>query len=153
MSKKILPASKPANSKRPGIKINRQAVYDKFNGHCAYCGCMLEKGWHADHVEPCRRIIRRKYDKLQKTWTYKFIRYAHPERDHIDNIFPSCPSCNINKHGNTIEEFRNNIAGYLRSLNARMVQYKVVKRYGLVVETDTPVIFYFERFDQIDEMR
>lgn len=76
--------------------------------------------------------------------------FTNPEANHIDNYMPSCPSCNINKHEATIEQFRNNIAGYLNSLNLRMVQYKMVKKYGLVEETGKPVIFYFETLTPIN---
>lgn len=28
----------------------RQALFEKYGGRCAYCGCDLPvKGWHADH--------------------------------------------------------------------------------------------------------
>lgn len=127
-------------------KKERQLVFDKYDGHCAYCGCRLEKGWHVDHVEACRR----EYDFVPNEkgqWVTRFTGYSNPDANHIDNYMPSCPSCNINKHGDTIEQFRQAIIGYLRSLNLRMVQYKMVKKYGLVTETEKPVIFYFETFN------
>lgn len=134
-------------------KSQRQKVFDKYGGKCAYCGCELQKGWHVDHAEPCRRIIRseRKVidDRGNWEWVDKLVGYSNPDAHHIDNYMPSCPSCNINKHGDTIEQFRENIAQYLRSLNLRMVQYKMVKKYGLVEETGKPVIFYFEYSTQL----
>lgn len=134
-------------------KADRQKVFDKYGGKCAYCGCDLEKGWHVDHVEPCRRITRLEsveqpegvYPRYK--WVERFVGYANPDANHIDNYMPSCPSCNINKHGDTIEGFRESIAGYLRSLNLRMVQYKMAKKYGLVEETGIEVRFYFEKFN------
>lgn len=40
------------------INKKRQAIWDKSNGHCWYCGCQLgEKGWHADHFEPVVRNL------------------------------------------------------------------------------------------------
>jgi 5-methylcytosine-specific restriction endonuclease McrA len=149
-------------------KKEREAIFNKYGGKCAYCGCNLEKGWHTDHIQPCRRIVKRtrrayynkttgavatRKDRQSPTFKEDFewrdardivVGYRHPERNTLDNYMPSCPSCNINKHGDTIEKFRESIAGYLRSLNLRMVQYKVVKRYGLVEETGKPVVFYFE---------
>jgi 5-methylcytosine-specific restriction endonuclease McrA len=131
----------------------RQEVFDKCNGRCAYCGCELEKGWHVDHVEPVRRGERYVYDengnRIRKDGEYVMEYYEiHPERNSADNYMPACASCNINKHSDTIEEFRKNIAKYLESLNLRMVQYKMVKKYGLVEETNKPVIFYFETLTQ-----
>lgn len=137
-------------------KKERQQVFDKYDGRCAYCGCELQKGWHCDHVEPVRRGKRYKLDekgnRIRKGNDYETEYYEiHPERNHIDNYMPSCPSCNINKHGETIEDFRKNIAHYLTSLNLRMVQYKMVKKYGLVEETNKPVLFYFETVNQKNE--
>ena len=131
-------------------KSDRQKVFDKYVGKCAYCGCELQKGWHVDHAEPCRRIIS--FDVVVKPgggykYVQKAVGYSNPDANHIDNYMPSCPSCNINKHGDTIEQFRQNITGYLRSLNLRMVQYKMVKKYGLIEETNKPVLFYFEIFN------
>jgi 5-methylcytosine-specific restriction endonuclease McrA len=149
----------------------RKIVYEKYGGRCAYCGCELQKGWHVDHVEPCRRITewqgagyaypngklvpreelrgKTEGDMVDagikwKEGRYVTIGYANPDAHHIDNYMPSCPPCNINKHGDTIEQFREAISGYLHSLNLRMVQYKMVKKYGLVEETNKPVVFYFE---------
>jgi len=36
-------------------KSTRIEVFNKYNGHCAYCGCDLQKGWHVDEIEPVRR--------------------------------------------------------------------------------------------------
>lgn len=127
-------------------KNDREIVFNKYGGYCAYCGCKLEKGWHVDHVEPCRREYEFVRNPVTRDWTNKFVGYSNPDANHIDNYMPSCPSCNINKHGDSIEGFRASIAGYLRSLNLRMVQYKMAKKYGLVEETNKPVIFYFEKY-------
>lgn len=72
------------------------------------------------------------------------VGYMHPERLHIDNQMPACASCNINKHSMSLEEFRSMIAGFINSLNLRIIQYKIAKRYGLIAEVEKPVVFYFE---------
>jgi hypothetical protein len=128
-------------------KSDRLKVFNKYGGRCAYCGCELPvKGWHLDHMEPIGR--RWKYKTLPNglaTYTRVPNGCDFPERDHIDNAMPSCAKCNINKHGDTVEQFRANIAKYLESLNKRMVQYQMAKKYGLVKETGNYVVFYFER--------
>lgn len=123
----------------------RKQVFEKYHGHCAYCGCMLpEKGWHIDHVKPVRRLYEDVSIESKGEWKRVCVGMGKPKLDCLDNCMPSCASCNINKHGYSIEEFRKNISGYLNSLNLRMVQYKMAKKYGLVVETNQPVVFYFE---------
>jgi hypothetical protein len=125
-------------------KTDRQKIFNKYGGRCAYCGCELQKGWHVDEIEP----IRRNWEYVEGKDGYNTVkRYTdciHPERLHIDNQNPSCASCNINKHSESLEQFRKNIAAYMKHLNEISTQYKIAKRYGLVVETGKPVMFYFE---------
>lgn len=114
-------------------KKERQQVFDKYGGRCAYCGEELQKGWHVDHIEPIRRHFWKNNGDCD-----------HPEREHIGNYMPACASCNISKHSGSIEDFRNLIAGFIPSLNRYSTQYKIAKRYGLVSENNNPVTFYFE---------
>jgi len=154
-------------------KAEREKIFNKYNGRCSYCGCVLEKGWHVDEIEPCIRlyewekahwrhkITKEKFNnsikdglsevQLLKDYEYRkermvFKGYQYPERLHIDNQNPSCASCNINKHGGTIEEFRQLIQGFTKHLNENNTQFKISKRYGLVHETPKPIVFYFETF-------
>ena len=114
------------------MRSDREILFNKYNGKCAYCGCNLLKGWHQDHKEPIRRF--------DGGYMYKHL-------DNIDNKEPSCSSCNINKHSMSVEEFRSLIEGFIKSLNERSTQYKIAKRYGLIQETNKPVVFYFETFE------
>lgn len=128
-------------------KKDREVVFNKCNGNCAYCGDELQKGWHVDEVMPVRR--NHKFDHEKR----KFVLdrenpYYHPERMNIDNQMPSCPSCNINKHSMELEEFRALIQNFINSLNRDSTQYKIAKRYGLVSENIKPVVFYFETLKQ-----
>lgn len=70
--------------------------------------------------------------------------FNKPENDNYENKIPSCSSCNINKHGMNIEQFRRFIEKFVVSLNRDSVVYRVAKRYGLIQETGKKVIFYFE---------
>jgi len=124
------------------MKANRQLIFDKFNGHCAYCGCELQKGWHVDELLPCKRIFE--FDREKRKWVWSG-KYEHPERLTVDNQMPACASCNINKHSLPLESFRNLISGFINSLNRDSVQYKIAKRYGLLQEIEKPVVFYFEK--------
>ena len=150
-------------------KKKRELIFNKYNGRCAYCGCELQKGWHIDELLPVRR--NRKllkagfYHKITKeikpahhramldsNYEYTDSRWVsdgceHPERLHIDNQMPACPSCNINKHSLSLEEFRKLIEGFRKHLNEVSTQYKISKQYGLLIEVFTPVEFYFEKFE------
>jgi len=109
----------------------REKVFEKCNGRCAYCGDVLPEKWHIDHLEPVNRCLKTK--KMNK-----------PERDVIENMMPACPSCNNYKHSFTLEVFRREVGLLVGRLNSTFTQYKIAKRFGLVQETQNPVIFYFE---------
>lgn len=125
-------------------KIERQMIFEKFGGRCAYCGCELKKGWHIDHKEPIQR--RWKYVQVESSLYKKRIEDGcdNPERDNVENCIPACASCNIQKSSLSVEAFREKISNFINSLNSYHNQYKFAKRYGLVEETNKPVVFYFE---------
>ena len=124
-------------------KADRQKIFDKYGGKCAYCGCELQKGWHVDEIEPIRRNWGT-FLRKDGTTSKMFTDCLHPENLNIGNQNPSCASCNINKHSESLEQFRKNIAAYMKNLNEISTQYKIAKRYGLVKETGIEVKFYFE---------
>lgn len=123
-------------------KKDRGIVFNKYGGKCAYCGCELQKGWHVDEVQPVRRNYKDEW--VNGKWVRKFVSYEHPERMCIENQNPACASCNINKHSDTLENFRKAIKGYMNYLNEISTQFKIAKRYGLITENDIEVKFYFE---------
>jgi 5-methylcytosine-specific restriction endonuclease McrA len=111
----------------------RDRLFIKYNGKCAYCGDDLQRGWHIDHFLPLVRSISGE----QK----------HSERNGFDNLKTSCPSCNNYKHSHSIEEFRRLISE-LRKQLMRTTQYRISLRYGLVVEVEKEVVFYYEQLQQ-----
>ena len=123
-------------------KKDREIIFNKYGGKCSYCGDPLQKGWHVDELLPVKR--NHKYDKDKQKFVWDGT-YEHPERLNINNQMPSCPSCNINKHSGSIEEFRSLITGFMKHLNEINTQYKIAKRYGLVKEEIKPIVFYFEQ--------
>ena len=122
-------------------KTDRELIFNKYDGKCAYCGCELTKGWHADHIEPILRDFI--YNKNKQRFETNGI-YRNPENDNLQNYNPSCPSCNIQKNSYTLEQFRENIKQFVNSLNQYSTQYKFAKKYGLVSENDIEVKFHFE---------
>jgi hypothetical protein len=124
------------------MKYNRDELKQKYEGRCAYCGCLLEGKWHADHVVPVRRTV--KYITTPDGFKKKVRVFENPELDTIENLVPACASCNINKHSMTVEQFRDSIYQYVESLNKRMVQYQMAKKYNLITETGLPIKFYYE---------
>lgn len=108
----------------------REKVYSKFDGKCAYCGCELNGKFHIDHIEPIRRNSNGSC--------------LNPKNESLENMNPSCPSCNIMKHSMTLEQYRKSIKNFVTNLNKYNNQYKFAKKYGLVTENNIEVKFYFE---------
>lgn len=117
-------------------KVQRAELKSKFGGRCAYCGYELGERWHADHLE-----------SVQRNWGEfaKEVPMLKPENDRLDNLMPSCAPCNISKHSMPLEAWRKWLAGHVDSLNSYHPIYRLAKAYGLVQETDMPVVFYFEK--------
>lgn len=115
----------------------REQVHNKYNGHCAYCGCKLElKDMQVDHLVPIFR-------NCEDGKTYGRERGTND----FENLMPSCRNCNNLKSFYNIDEFRNVIKGLQNSLNLYNTNYRNIKRYGLIEEIDKPIVFYFEKLE------
>ena len=67
------------NQRRKLTKDERMAVYEKTNGHCAYCGCELEyKDMQVDHVIPING-------------------WSEQGEDTLDNMLPACRAATTTK--------------------------------------------------------
>jgi 5-methylcytosine-specific restriction endonuclease McrA len=123
--------------RKPIPKKIREQVYNKYGGHCAYCGCPLEyKDMQVDHIE--------------SVYTSSLLKKE--VNDSIENYMPSCRMCNFYKSTSTIEQFRNNLKNMLMR-NVRLpFDYRLALKYGLIKEDIKPIIFYFEKGISNDEI-
>lgn len=107
----------------------RQQVYEKYGGHCAYCGCELEyKNMQVDHIEP----------------VYRALYQGNEANNTTDNYNPSCRACNFYKGTWSLDQFRDNIEHMLIKKLHRDFNYKMLVKYGMIHEDFKPVRFYFE---------
>ena len=110
--------------RKPIPKPIRIQVYNKYSGHCAYCGCELEyKDMQVDHINPL---------------------YWHNGANDIENYNPACRTCNFYKSTYTIEKFRERLQTLHERLEKNFI-YRLAKNFGIVKENDAPVKFYFEK--------
>jgi hypothetical protein len=112
-------------------KINRQQVYEKYDGHCGYCGSKLAtiKDMQIDHIVP--------------KWKYT-EGYVQGDMNGESNLMPSCRTCNHYKRGYSLEEFRK----LMLTLHERVCsQYitKVAIKYGIVHINTFGGKFHFEQ--------
>lgn len=122
-------------------KAQRATLREMFGGRCAYCGEPLGDRWHADHFEPVER-------KLQHVRGKGFVATGElyrPENDCIENMMPSCAPCNIDKHAMSLEGWRAKLSRSLDVLGNNQPTYRHARRFGLLLETPKPIVFYFER--------
>ena len=116
-------------------KKTRIEVYNKYNGHCAYCGKEIEyKDMQLDHMIPKQRE--------------RFKRYTEEEIECFENYMPSCRRCNHYKRAHSLETFRKMIEEIPKKLFRDSYIYKVGLDYDLVKDNTHKVKFYFEQFDE-----
>ncbi len=115
-------------------KEKRLEVYNKYNGHCAYCGKHIEyKDMQVDHFVP-------------KDMEFLFISGNMPGMDSIDdikNLMPACRRCNHYKRAHNLETFRRYIEEIPKKLRENYI-YKIGVLYGNIIENEHPIKFYFE---------
>lgn len=70
---------------------------------------------------------------------------SKPLLDVPENMMPACPPCNIDKHCMSMEGWRLKLSRTLGVLSRNNPTYRHAVRFGLVAETDKPIVFYFER--------
>ena len=123
-------------------KWQRAELKQKFRGRCSYCGYELGDKWDADHFIPIKRNWVIKNGKQVTTDC------INPENDCIENMMPSCKPCNNDKSSLSIESWRSMITNKIVCLNRDSTTYQKAKRYGLIVETNIEVVFYFEKYSR-----
>ena len=98
-------------------KAKRKQVYDKYGGHCAYCGKKITMGeLSVDHITPT----------------------SHGGKDNIENLRSSCRSCNNMKGEGSVRFLRLALA-WPTMVVAEMVDFPTAltasKKYKFYYET------------------
>ena len=116
-------------------KNKRQITYEKFNGKCAYCGCdILFKDMHLDHITP----------KYRGTTNQELEKYGISKgSEHLDNLNPSCASCNSSKSTFTVENWRKELELKHTRLLRDNSSYRILHRFGMI-KVKSGITFYFE---------
>lgn len=112
-------------------KSIREKVYQKYGGHCAYCGAEIE------------------YNDMQIDHLHSVRNYG--ENNDFENLMPSCRQCNHYKSTLSLDRFRREVGKIGGRLNSVYI-YRLAKAYGLVFENPKEIKFYFEENNH-DERR
>lgn len=122
-------------AKRISKELRRQ-VYEKYDGHCAYCGCNITpEEMQVDHIESQYRAGRR----------------GEEADNSIGNLMPACRMCNYYKGTRTVEQFRGTLKGTLLQNLKSMFNWRLAKKYRLVEYGPAyfdRLTFYFELVDE-----
>lgn len=118
--------------------LTKEMLYSKFDGRCAFCGDNLGDRWCIWEIEPRETVVRRGGEIILGNDSYQ-------------NKLPACVSCNgARVAGSSNKNDKIDIEGFRRLLYSKFgfirenAHYRHALRYGLVEETDKPIVFYFE---------
>lgn len=117
------------------MKIDREKVYEKYDGHCAYCGIKFNsiKEMQVDHIIAKRNEL----DRMQNLKT---------DINDFQNLNPACRSCNKFKDTFPLEAFRRNIEYQIKKYRKYHPTFRLAEKYGLITcNENMKVKFYFEK--------
>lgn len=114
-------------------KEDREKVFNKYGGRCAYCGCKLNsiKYMQVDH----------------------FIPFRNGGADEMENYMPACRQCNFYKDTLPLKVFREYIETIPVKLSERVFIFKLGVKYGFWSGERRRVKFYFEEMDRKDDKK
>lgn len=118
--------------RKPFPKSIKELVLNKFGGRCAYCGCPLSiKTIQVDHVCPVD---------------------IYGDNRAMENLLPSCRSCNYFKSSDSINGFRRHLMRMPSILHGGNSTFRMMERYGFIDMTRPPAHFWFEEYIEGKEL-
>ena len=132
-------------------KSDRQKVFDKYGGRCAYCGCELNEHWQVDHGFSKNHWML--YDPSDPNKVNDF-----------ENLYPACKECNHYKRSHCIDSscFHIGFREYMSTFHKRLARLPkktmrdktaktklymqaIADRYGITHDKPFDSVFYFEK--------
>jgi len=127
-------------------------ILDKTMSRCAYCGVYVNGNGTIDHIIPKSIFDHMVFYKIGVPDFLSHLTVG--QSDHEDNLFPSCKSCNEYKGDLDIETFRKKVAQSVNRLYKKSIEYRVSKRFGLLVEhPKIKIEFYFETISDRENLQ
>jgi 5-methylcytosine-specific restriction endonuclease McrA len=124
-------------------KTIREQVYQKCQGHCGYCGDEIQiKEMQVDHIIPQYNFSIHVSNRFRIPTFLTHLEEC--DKDHIDNLMPTCRVCNKWKSTFDLEQFRKEVFEQVKRLNDYSANFRMAKKYRLVIENVKPIVFYFE---------
>lgn len=137
--------------------MNREIIFNKFGGRCAYTGKPLGDDWQIDHIESKIKFEQRMYYKYNNVAD---ILKAQKEVDNINNLLPALYIVNHYKRSLDLEEFRERMLNFHKQLaklpkktrvpkTVKRIAYmnKVADAFDITVDKPFSGKFYFETIE------
>jgi len=119
------------------MKIDRQAVWNKYSGRCAYCGDVIPfRSMQVDHIIPKCSFHTGRVDY---------------DVDDIRNLNPSCRFCNNWKLSYSVERFREELSKQVERGLEKSANLRMALRYNQVKLTPSDIVFHFEEVHEPPE--
>ncbi len=119
--------------------LQKELVFKKTQGRCSYCGCTIQMdNFHIDH------IVSKSYYNQNRA----YFKEEGLVLDSINNLTPSCPTCNVYKSHKSIEDFREYIETQIVRIRDRFPGFRLAEKYNLISAKEQPIVFYFENPNQ-----
>jgi len=120
-------------------KVDRQKVYQKYDGRCAYCGReIIYKDMQVDHIIP-----KSKYSERHQCLIVKGRLFTEYGLNDFQNLNPACRRCNHYKRSNSLSEFRMLMSTIHKRIASQYIS-KVALDYGIIMFKPFHGRFYFE---------
>ena len=126
----------------------REKIYNKYNGRCAYSGSRLKNDWQVDHLEPA---IRNWWDNT----------IMNKEAQNEDNKVPSQKEINHYKSSMLLEDFRERMKTLhlrlarlpknprvQRSIKRKKYMLKIAAYFNITENRPFDGEFYFEKVNK-----
>lgn len=128
--------------RKPIKKEMRQRVWEKYNGHCAYCGKEIKYAeMQVDHAIPfAGEWYGRDTEKVRQMIEDNSI-------NDFSNLMPACRACNFYKGGGDIESLRYSVLNQLSVSCRSTFQTRLAIQYGMIEYHPWDGKFYFEKQD------
>lgn len=135
--------------RKPISKKLRLEVYNKYQGHCAYCGREIKlQEMQVDHIVPLAYSIYGPREKAEKVCQM----FDDESINSIKNLMPACRACNFYKGINDIERFRERIKSELEHTCRQSFQTRLAMQYGMIKYVSWEGVFYFEKIEKEKEI-
>ena len=118
----------------------RQNVFEKYKGHCAYCGKEIDiKDMQVDHaIAYAQSVYGRDWERVSEMIFDNTI-------NDFDNLMPSCRQCNFYKGIRDIEQFRARIKNELEHTCRQTFQTRLAIQFGMIEYHEWDGKFYYEK--------